>query len=407
MPMMRDTPPPLPADVVRELRSTLASTYGHKLVNHEGKMVLAVRVPAAVPDRERDVLHAADAVPEDDISQARDVLFIGEEKLIRLDPIPLRDAIREKIRDEVPISKEVRRGLAREYGASLFNPASRRDWCIAVRLPRASYRDCTTDDVTAIQKALEPVLAQPKASQAGMCYLVADNDYRRCTPDEFARMLRGEVTLRAPKMNNYAIAGDTKSSKARAAAGSFSGSPFGLLVSSTIDMDAKMEKNKQAKAAPATQASTAPPPPPAPPQPLAPQATSLMQLASLPPTLTPMSTPTPAAPSAPIATETASIADPITALGAKFTQAGFEVLTEVADLGIHLAAHKADGKRIIVLRTGTATPEAVQALAGKCKELEADAGVLVADAFGPGTWLQAAGTPVTLLPSSQADAWAL
>lgn len=429
MPMMRDTPPPLPADVVRELRSTLAPSYGHKLVNHEGKLVLAIRVPHEVPDRERDLACAVDHIPEDEAALARDVLFIGAEKMFRLDPIPLRDLVRERLRDDVPVSKEVRRGMAREFGAALFNPATRRDLCIALRVPRASYRDCTPEDLVAMQRAVEQVFAQPKAGSAGMCYLVADNDYRRMPLEEFVRTLRGEVALKPPKVNNYVTAGDSRGASKMANASSFSGSPFGMLVTQSAHTDAKMEANK----AKAKQAPPAPPAAPAPPVPAAPvqvqvnvpvpspfqapahpgPATVVASVLSpIVPALQlqppPMVAPEPVAAPEPAPAEVAPAAqDPVLVLGSRFAGAGFEVLTDVADLGLVLAAHRPDGKRLIVQRVPEATEAAVQALTAKCTELEAHAGVLVCDAMAPGAWLAAAGTPVVLLPAPLAEAISL
>lgn len=386
MPIMRDTPPPLPADVLRDLRATLPGSYGHRLVSHEGRLVLAVRVPSEVPDREADLERAADYVPEEEVSQARDVLLIGEAKLVRLDPIPLRDAVRERLRDDLPVSKEVRRGLPREYGAALFNPATRRDWCVAVRVPRGFVRDVTPEDLGAVQKALEQVLAQPKAAQAAMCYLVADNDYRRGPPEEFARLLRGEVPLRPPRVNTYAVA-DGRAPRAHGA--SAGGSPFGMLVSATVATDARLAREKK-PAAPLAPASSPPAAPVAAPSAVAPAPPAVPATLPLPPGPEP----------------TATLADPVIALGGQLAQAGFEVLTDVADLGLQLAAHQPDGKRLIVRRVPEATAAEVRALAGKCAELEAHVGVLLADRVAPGAWLEAAGTCVELLPAGHAETWA-
>lgn len=400
MVIMRDTPPPLPGDMVRDLRSTLAGSYGHRLLNHEGNLVLAVRVPHDVPDRTRDLPLAADTVPEDEAALARDILLIGAEKVIRIEPIPLRDLVREKLRDDAPVSKEVRRGLAREYGAALFNPATRRDWAIAVRLPRASYREATPEDLTALQKAVEAVFAQPKAAAASMCYIVADNDYRRAPLEEFVRTLRGEVPLKPMKVNNYAVAGDSRSVVKTANAANYSSSPFGMLMTASAKTDAKMEANKQRKAAPSA------PTPPAAPEPLQVQ----VNMPTAPPFAAPTSlileareapAPAPSARLAPMA------ADPVMSLATQFQARGFEVLTDVADLGLALAAHQADGKRILVQRATEATPQGVQGLAAKCAELDAHAGVLLADAMAPGAWLAAAGTSVTIIPAAHADAWVL
>lgn len=413
MVIMRDTPPPLPADVLRELRATLATSYGHKLVTHEGKLVLAVRVPGDVPERERDLARAADVVPDDEAGLARDVLLIGNEKLIRLDPIPLRDAVRERLRDDAPVSKEVRRGLAREYGAALFNPATRRDWCIAVRVPRSSIKETTPEDLVAMQKAVEAVFAQPKAAQAGMCYLVADNDYRRMPLDELVRTLRGEVPLKPPRVNNYAIAGDSKSSRSLGAASAFSGSPFGMLVSSAAQADAKMEANKARRQAPA------PPPAPAPPAPVqvnvpvpapvpvlqAPAAAPAQVVASVLAPVVPalQSAPAPVVATPPAPEPATPASDPVILLSGQLAAHGFEVITDVADLGLALAAHQPGGKRLLVQRVPEATPDAVKALAAKCAELEAGGAVLLADALAPGAWLEAAGTPVVVVAAGQVE----
>jgi hypothetical protein len=420
MPMMRDTPPPLPADVLRDLRASLAPSYGNKLVEHEGRLVLAVRVPSEIPDRERDVARAADYVSDDAVALCRDVLLIGAEKLVRLDPIPLRDAVRERLQDDLPTSKEARRSLQRAYGATLFNPAAKpREVAIAVRVPRANVKETSTEDLAALQQALGPVLSNTNASRVTMCYLVADNDYRRCPPEEFARILRGETALRPPKVNTYAVAGDARSGQRTATAGSFSGSPFGMLMTQAAHMDTKMEANKQKRAAPAPTPAPAPalhvPTPAVAPAPQPALANFAFPGVPAPspspaPPAAPMAfaQPTPA-PLAPYAASPAdeTFADPIAALGEQLGAHGFEVIREVHDLGLSLAAHQPNGKRIIVQQVAEGTPGAVQQLTKLCAELEADAGLLVAETLAPGTWLEAAGTKVEVLPAAALGAWTL
>jgi hypothetical protein len=411
MPMLRDGPPPLPADVVRDLRNSLAPSYGHRLVDQDGRLVCVVRVPGerVVPDR--DIAACADVLPEEEVAQARDVLFIADEKLLRVDPIPVRDAIRERLQSDAPTGKEVRRAVDREWGATLFQPATRRDVCVGVRVPRASYRDLGPHDLERFRQAVQPVLGQPQAAKAGMCYIVADNDYRRCTPDEFARLLRGESPLKpSVKVSNYAVAGDTRASRAMASSGSFSGSPFGTLITNTLSTGQKMEDAKRkpsaapapsapAPAAPLVQlAPPGPAPAPTPPAAPAPSFAGLVQVAQAtpPPPAPAAPAPAPAAlpPAAPPSTAST---DALLTLGEGLQRLGFEVMTDVGDLGIALAAHQPGGKRIVVQRVPSSTPEAIQAAGKLAADLEADAALLVADDVPAGSWLAAAGTRVEVL----------
>jgi hypothetical protein len=313
------------------------------------------------------------------------------------------------------VSKEVRRGVVREYGASLFQPATRRETCIAVRIPRLSIRDTTPEDLMAIQAALQPVLAQPLAQRASLCYLVADNDYRRCNPDEFARILHGDVPLKPPRVNTYAVAGEGRGSRSMATASSTSSSPFGMLVGAAMSTDAHMEKNKAKKqGAPAAPGPAAAPPllgPPA--APASPSLFAPPQAAAPtpPPAPAPVSplfvqvtapAPPPPPPAPPVV---ASVSDPVAALGAHLSQEGFEVLTDVAGLGIHLAAHQPNGKRVIAQHVPDASPDAVQGLAKLCGDLEADVGLLLAESVPTEAWLTAAGTKVVVVPAGFANAW--
>ena len=425
MPMLHDGPPPIPADMVRDFRTQLAPTYGHQLVNHDGRYVLVVRVPGDRPDPHgRDIKACADVLSEEHVANTTHILLIGDEKVLRVDPIPVRDAIREKLRDDTPTSKEVRRQVERDFGARLLQPASKREVCLAVRVPKDSYKSLTNDDLVRIQQAVGPALGN-QAANVGMCYLVADNDYRRCTADEFARVLRGESPLKPAKANNYVTAGDTKAARALAGTSSFSGSAFGQLISNAVTMDAKMQANKQARKGgaqtEATPPAAAPAPAPAPPTPAPPAqslAPGLVGFATAPtpapvaapaPSLFAPPAPTPAlslfappaqptTPTAPPYEEPAS-PDPLTALSTGFHELGYEVMTDVAALGISLAAHQPGGKRIVVLCTPVASPEAVQGFTKLVTELEADAGLLVADEVPAGTWLATAGTKVEVLRS--------
>jgi hypothetical protein len=332
--------------------------------------------------------------------------------VLRVDPIPVRDAIREKLRDDQPASKEVRRQLERDFGAKLLQPAMKRDLCLAVRVPKDSYKQLTPEELVRIQQAVGPALGN-QAANVQLCYLVADNDYRRCTPDEFARLLRGESPLKPVKVNTYVTAGDTKAARALAGTSSFSGSAFGQLISNAVHMDAKMAANKQArKGGPAAQTEVEPPqapaPAPSPAPPAKPLAPGLVAFATPATAAAPAPAALPAAPVAPPepepapAPEPAAAPDALAALGLAFQQLGYEVMTDVASLGISLAAHQPGGKRVIVTRASVVTPDALQAAAKLVADLEADAGLLVADDVPPGTWLAAAGSKVEVLRSDAA-----
>jgi len=418
MPILRDTPPPLPASVLKEIRDGLPARYGSTLMMNSGRAVLLVRVPYEMPDPQRDIGVAADLITLEEASLARDVLLMGEEKTLRIDPIPLRDVIRERVQADVPVSKEVRRQLPHGFAATLFTPMTRRVPCIAVRVPRAHCRDTTDDDLASIARALEPVLQQAGAMEVPLCYLVADEDFRRFTPEGLVRVLNGEAPLRPPKdANHYQVAGDNRPGAKKSVGGA--SSPFGMLVGAAERTDEQMASRKQTRtgkpvAGPApTSPTPAPAPAPAIPRSTAPPAPALGGLTRSPAQAVVQAlAPAPARPvtvplTAPVTPVTVTTPDagPAFTFAEKLRGVGFEVLPGLEDVGATFAAHLPGGKRLLVWHVPTADAEAVTTLQDRCKNLDADAGVLLADHVAPGAWVAAAGTTVSLLPASHIDAW--
>lgn len=179
---------------------------------------------------------------------------------------------------------------------------------------------------------------------------------------------------------------------------------------------AKLRAQAQAAAAPAAPvmapapfppvAQQAPPPPPsglaaalahvtaaAPPQPMAPPAV-------LPPRVATPTTPV-ADSGAPVVVRTVPAA-PEAILASRFKEAGYEVVEGLRAQGtvFAFAAHKPNGRRVLVKRAESFGPEDAATLAQLVAALGADVALVAADTVRPGTRLATWGTRIEVLASA-------
>ncbi|HVL87204.1 MAG TPA: hypothetical protein VM681_04230 [Candidatus Thermoplasmatota archaeon] len=412
MPMIKDAAPPLSSGKIRELRASLAPEYGHTLVTDEGPPVLVVRVPGARPDFLTDVERAGEAVSEELVRAAKDVLLLGSEKLVRVDPIPLRDRIRERAREEAPYAAEMRSQLNRSYGLDILRPGGARGPAIlGARIPRARVAELSSEDRQSLAAPVKDTLNQAK--DVAKVFLIADEDFRRFSPADFERMLAGQapVTPKVPTTPTI-VADGPGASRPRAGASSGGSSPFGGLISQAMQTDEMLKAKKAAKEGRSAPPPAVPAPAPAPAAAPSPRATTprravpdgpfggLLAAAASPPAKEEAPTPAPpapAAPPAPVETPSVPAGDPIAVLSDRFREAGYELAPAADASGFDLAAHKDGGKRLLVKKVPTLDLLLGKQLDARAAALGADAVVVIADRTEPGTQAYALGTRLEIV----------
>src|SRR5438067_2224993 len=179
MPFLVDGGPPVDAATLTAARTELPREYGYKVVDHAGRKVMLVRVPRAKPDYNYELAVVALYVTLDDVQGVNDVLLIGDEKTVRMEPLRLRDHIREQSREDKEAAPALRSRLAREYGWTTWqSPVNNHHKALVLRLP-----------VQSVALADEGTLLRARAAVGGelvsqlrdcqIVYLVADSDFGR------------------------------------------------------------------------------------------------------------------------------------------------------------------------------------------------------------------------------------
>jgi len=416
MPMIKDAAPPVSSEKLRALREVLSPDYGHQLVTDGGLPVLVVRVPSAKPDFLTDVDRAAEVITEEEVRACKDVLLLGTEKMVRVDPIPLRDKIRERAREEAPTAAEMRNQLSRQYGVDILRPQGvRGPAVVGVRVPRAKASEMTTEDRAALQPVVEDAVKQ--ARDVTKVFVIADADFRTWSPTDFSRVLRGESIAPPPAAASTTIVAQNPGTSRGAAksGGGFSGSPFGSLIGQAMETDQVLKAKKLAregKTVPADALATAAPSPTpmtAAPAPLPPSLSNspfggLLRAAIAPPAKAPSAVkaePSSATPEPALAPASApappSAVDPLRAIAEKFAKAGYEFAPAATEVGFDLAAHKDGGKRLLVKKVATVDLILGKELAARADALGADAVVVIADDSTAETRAYALGTKLEIV----------
>jgi len=179
MPFLRDEGPPVSRETIEEARRSLPVEYGYRIVSERGRKVVLVRVPHPRPDYLHELAEVALYVSLEEIKDAKDILLVGDEKVCRLEPVLLRDHIRERRTEDATVAQDLMRKLDRNYGYTIvdhkFNMSQH---SVAVRVPRVSVADLTAEDVQVIRQQLQPVF-QTRLRETQAAYIVADGDFER------------------------------------------------------------------------------------------------------------------------------------------------------------------------------------------------------------------------------------
>src|SRR5581483_11485275 len=116
MPFLVDNGPPVDAATLSAARAELPREYGLRVVTQAGRKTILARVPRQKPDYNYELAMVAFYATLDDVKDAKDVLLIGDEKTVRMEPLRLRDHIREQTREDKDAAQSLRSKLTREYG---------------------------------------------------------------------------------------------------------------------------------------------------------------------------------------------------------------------------------------------------------------------------------------------------
>lgn len=206
MPFLVDNGLPVAPETLTAARQELPREYGVRVVNERGRKAVLCRVPRAKPDYNYELAMVAFYAALDDVKDAKDVLLVGDEKTVRMEPLRLRDHIREQNREDKDIAPTLRAKLPREYGwTTSVSPSNNHHKALVLRLP-----------VTTVAQADEATLMRARAAvgseivnvltECQYVYLVADSDYarvgRRVYIDVAAQDLAEQVALRESKTAN-------------------------------------------------------------------------------------------------------------------------------------------------------------------------------------------------------------
>ncbi|HWH08679.1 MAG TPA: hypothetical protein VNX21_05725 [Candidatus Thermoplasmatota archaeon] len=187
-------------------RTEMPREYGVRVANEKGRKAVLVRVPRAKPDYNYELALVALYASLDDVKDAKDVLLIGDEKTVRMEPLRLRDHIREQVREDAEAAPALRAKLPRECGWTTYtSPSNNHHRALALRLPVPSVAQADEQTMMRARAAVGGEIVN-LLSQCQYVYLIADSDFarvgRRIFIDAAAPDLAEQVELRESKTAN-------------------------------------------------------------------------------------------------------------------------------------------------------------------------------------------------------------
>ncbi len=179
MPFLDERKPPVTQATLDAARMDLPREYGYLRVTEGDGATLLVRVPRAKPDYNYELAVAALYVSMDDVKDLKHVLLVGDESTVRMDPIRLRDHVRDQLNEDAELVKRARRGLEREYGRSIVNSEINvNHHALAIRLPIGSLANATDDLVMQAWQTMGREFTT-LIRQVTHVYLISDADHGR------------------------------------------------------------------------------------------------------------------------------------------------------------------------------------------------------------------------------------
>lgn len=206
MPFLVDNAPPVDAATLTAARNDLPREYGVRVVTQLGRKSVIARVPRAKPDYNYELAVVAFYASLEDVKDAKDVLLIGDEKTVRMEPLRLRDHIREQMREDKEAAPALRSRLAREYGWTVCTSAvNQHHKALALRLPVGGMAEATEAILLRARAAVGAEIVSA-LNQCHFVYFITDTDYsrvgRRVFVEHVASDLAEAVALRDSKTAN-------------------------------------------------------------------------------------------------------------------------------------------------------------------------------------------------------------
>lgn len=179
MPFLVDSGPPVDAAALSAARAELPREYGTRFVEQRGRKALLVRVPRSKPDYNYELAVVAFYVTESELRDVKDVLLIGDEKSVRMEPLRLRDHVREQTREDREVAPQLRARLARDYGWTMWvSPVNNHHRALAFRLPANSIAEANEAMLLRARAAAANDLVQ-MLRDTQFVYLLSDTDFAR------------------------------------------------------------------------------------------------------------------------------------------------------------------------------------------------------------------------------------
>lgn len=179
MPFLVDSGPPVDPATLNQAKTELPREYGLRVITNLGRKTILARVPRAKPDYNYELAMVAFYASLEDVKDAKDVLLVGDDKTVRMEPLRLRDHIREQQREDKDAAPMLRSRVAREYGWTTYqSPLNNHHKALVLRLPVGNMAE-------AVQETLEKARAAVGGDLVGLLsetqyvYFITDNDYAR------------------------------------------------------------------------------------------------------------------------------------------------------------------------------------------------------------------------------------
>lgn len=180
MPFIQDERPPVSADAIESARAELPREYGVRVIEERGRRMLIARVPRAKPDYNYELADVALYTSLTDLKDVKDVIMVGDEKVVRMEPVRLRDHVREQIREDADVAKTARASLPRAADAwTVITSASNHSHrALVLRLPVATLAEATADHFHRARAGVGNELVTT-LRECQFVYFVSDSDHGR------------------------------------------------------------------------------------------------------------------------------------------------------------------------------------------------------------------------------------
>jgi len=195
MPYLVDSGLPVETGTLAAARRDLPREYGLTTVHEKGHKSVLARVPRAKPDYNYELALVALYTTLDDLKDAKNVLLIGDEKTVRMEPLRLRDHVREQLREDKDVASNLRDTLPRDYGwTTIVSPNNHNHKALAIRLPISAMAECAETTLLYARAALNGELPQVLAATQYV-YLITDDDFARIGRRIFTENVATDIDL--------------------------------------------------------------------------------------------------------------------------------------------------------------------------------------------------------------------